>query len=213
MQGKVYYKTLQINAQALLLTENPDGSGFCVFNLTSKTENKSMNPISFFNLDSDQLIAITSIFAVLISIISMVFTVIFSKFQLEHNKNSVKPISAIRLSDYENCLGVKIANVGTGPLTITKLRFKNESQECSSLISMMPKIDQFWSTFTECVDGWTIPVDGQIILIELYPENEQTKAQVREALSKITVFLDYTDIYNTKFKDSRKLDFFGRHTK
>lgn len=71
----------------------------------------------------------------------------------------------------------------------------------------MPQIDQPWSTFTESVDGWTIPVGGQLILLRLHPESDETKTLVRKELSKITAYLEYTDIYNTKFKDKRSLNF------
>lgn len=162
-------------------------------------------------MNSETLIAITSVCAVFISIVSMIFTVIFSILQQKHNKNSVKPISAIKPNDYEDVLAVRIQNVGTGPLTIKKVVFKNSSQESDTLISLMPRIDQDWSTFTDSIDGWTIPVGGELILLRLCPESEKTKTIVRKALSKITVYLEYTDIYDTVFKDEKSLDFFGRH--
>lgn len=162
-------------------------------------------------LNSDELTAISSFFAVIMSFISIIFTVIFSRLQVKHNKNSLKPISAIKLNDYEDQILVKIQNVGTGPLTIKKLLFKSDTQESSTLIEMMPDIGQTWTTFTECVDGWTIPVGGKLILLELDPYEDKDKAQVRKTLSKITVYLEYTDIYNTTFYDHRSLDFFGRH--
>ena len=113
--------------------------------------------------------------------------------------------------DYENELAVKIENVGTGPLVIKKLVVKNNVQESSALINLMPQIDQIWSTFTGNVDGTTIPVGGQLILLRLYPESDEIKTLVRKELSTMTVYLEYTDIYNTKFQDKRLLDFFGRH--
>lgn len=155
--------------------------------------------------------ALASIFAVIISIVSMVFTVIFSILQIKHNKNSVRPISAIKVNDYENKISVRIDNVGTGPLIIKKLTLTNGIRTSSTLISMMPRINQLWATFTENVDGWTIPVGGQITLIELNPKDEYVKRTIRNELSKIIVYLEYTDIYNTDFRDERKLDFFGRH--
>lgn len=211
IQGKVYNQSIQINADISFLTKNPDGSGFCIFNLTSIKENRTMNSFEPLNLNSNTLMAITSVCAVLISIISMFFTIIFSLFQIKHNKNSVKPISAIKFGDYENELTIKIENVGTGPLTIKKLLFKNDSQESSTLISMMPPINQLWTTFTESVDGWTIPVGSHLILLQLHPENEEIKSLIRKELSKITVTLEYADIYNTHFQDKRSLNFFGRH--
>lgn len=211
VQGKTYNNAIQINADISFLTENSDGSGFCIFTLTSTKGNKAMTSFNLPNFDSNTLIAITSVFAVIISIVSMIFTVIFSLQQLKHNKNSVKPISAIKFSDYENELAVKLENVGTGPLTIKRLVFKNESKESPTLISMMPPIDQLWTTFTESVDGWTIPVGGQLIFLKLQPESDETKLLIRKELSKITIYLEYMDIYNTKFQDKRSLDFFARH--
>lgn len=212
VQGKSYNRTIQINADISFLTKNSDGSGFCIFTLNSIKENKTMTSFNLLNLDSNTLIAITSIFAVIISLVSMIFTVIFSLQQLKHNKNSVKPISAIKFNDYEDVIAVKLENVGTGPLTIKRLVFKNESQESSTLISMMPPIDQMWTTFTESVDGWTIPVGGQLIFLKLHPKSDETKSLIRKELSKITINLEYMDIYNTKFQDKRSLDFFGRHS-
>lgn len=212
VQGKSYNKTIQINADISFLTKNPDGSGFCIFTLTSIKENKTMTYFNLRNFDSNTLIAITSIFTVIISIVSMIFTVIFSSQQLRHNKNSVRPISAIKFNNYEDELAVKLENVGTGPLTIKKLVFKNETLESSTLISMMPSIEQLWTTFTESVDGWTIPVGGQLILLKLHPENDEIKSLIRKELATITVHLEYMDIYNTHFQDERSLDFFDWHS-
>lgn len=208
VQGRVYNKSMQINAENLLLSQNSDGSGYCVFKLISEQENTNMH---YFNLSNDDLTAIASFFAVVVSVISMGFSVIFSILQVKHNKNSVKPISAIQTLDYENNIAVKIANVGTGPLTIKKLIAKNDLGQASDLISIMPEIDQLWYTFTEPVDGWTIPVNEKIVLLEIYPENDAIKTLIRKTLAKTTIFIEYTDIYNTTFKDEKSLDFFGRH--
>lgn len=211
IQSKTYTQSLQINSTISFLLQNLDGSGFCVFNLISTKESKAMDLMNIFNANTDVLVAITSICAVIISIVSMIFTIFFSIFQLRHNKNSVKPISTIQLSDYEDKLAVKIENVGTGPLTVKKLVFKDRDKESSTLVSLMPQIDQLWNTFTESIDGCTIPVGGQLILLELCPENDKTKELIRKALSNITAYLEYTDIYDTKFQSQKSFDFFGRH--
>jgi len=166
-----------------------------------------------FGMHSDQLIAITSLCAVIISTLSFVLTVITGFLQIKHNKNSIRPISDIRVQDYEDLIAVRIENVGIGPLVVRKLRFKREDDniEYSSLIEMMSYINEQWTTFFEKADGWKIPVGGKIDLIELSPALEESKESVRKALSTITVLLTYTDVYGTIFKDSRKLDFFSRH--
>ena len=211
IQGKSYYECIQLDVQLLHYLQNPDGSGFCTYNLIPTEEKKRMNSLFLYNINPDILMAVTSIFAVLISIISMIFTIMFSLLQIKHNKNSVRPISAIKINDYEDKISVKIHNVGTGPLLIKKLILKNDVVESSTLISMMPEVEQLWTTFTESVDGWTIPVGGKIILLEIQPESEKIRKIIRRELAKITVLLDYTDIYYTKFQDSRKLDFFASH--
>ena len=207
IQGKSYSENIILTPKQYFSTYSEDNSGFGIYTLFSE-ESKTME---YLNIDNDTLIAITSVFAVVISIISIVFTTIFSILQIKHNKNSVRPISSIQVSDYENLLAVNISNVGTGPLTITKLRASNKNVEVPALIELMPDIEQDWSTFIESADGWTLPVGGKITLIEIEPENDMIKNAIRCSLSKITVSLEYTDIYNTKFHDERKLDFFGRH--
>lgn len=163
------------------------------------------------NLDNSAWSAITSIFAVLVSIISLVSSIVFSRLQVIHNKNSVRPISAIKIADYENRISVGIANVGTGPLLITNFTAKRDGEICKDLISMMPHIHQNWTTFMESIENCTIPVGGKITLLELNPYSELDKRNVRISLSEITIYLEYTDIYSTKFYDERELSFFGRH--
>lgn len=210
IQGKSYSESIILTPKQYFSTYNEDNSGFGIYTLISE-ENKTLGYLN--NIDNDTLIAITSVFAVVISIISIVFTTIFSILQIRHNRNSVRPISSIQVRDYENLLAVNISNVGTGPLTITKLRASSDNVEVPALIELMPNIEQDWSTFIGSADGRTLPVGGKITLIEIEPENDMIKKSIRCSLSKITISLEYTDIYGTKFYDERKLDFFGRHTK
>jgi hypothetical protein len=155
---------------------------------------------------------ILALTAVIVSVISIVATVAFSWLQQKHNKNSVRPICEIRVNDYENKLGVYLANYGTGSLIIREISCKDVERISSSLITLMPKITQAWTTFTENVTGWAIPVGGKIALIELRPTNDENKESIRVALMQITIEVTYTDIYEkTEFKASRNLSFFGRN--
>ena len=210
VQNKTYSKELTVTVENLLYAPGTSGSGLCLYNLHF-TEDNNMPTLGLLSIDSDSLSAISATAAVIISIISMVFTIIYSHKQNEHNRNSVRPISAIRFDDYEDRIAVKIENAGTGPLLIKKLRLIHEGGESQTLISLMPTINQDWTTYTEEVDGWTIPVGGKITLIKIEPESNTVKTLVRKALSTITVSIDYTDIYSTEFHDERSLEFFGRH--
>lgn len=211
IQGKEYFETLYITPEPYFFAYNEDGSGQGVYTLRVEKEINNMDIWGFLNMNNETLMAITSLCAVIISIISMIFTTVFSILQVKHNKNSVRPISAIQVNDYEDLLSVEIENVGTGPLTITKLIAKNDIQQASELIELLPPIGQPWSTFVEKVDGWTIPAGEKIVLVELQPLNDKIKKTIRRSLAKTTIVLHYTDIYKTKFYDERKLDFFGRH--
>lgn len=159
----------------------------------------------------DNFTNITSVCAIVISIISIIFTTIFSILQVKHNKNSVRPISSILLNDYEDLLSVYIENVGTGPLTIKALTCCDGLTTVDSLIELMPKVDQAWSTFCESINGRTIPVGGRIVLVEIQPQNAETRSRIRAKLSRVKVSVEYSDIYNSKFNDYRELSYFGRH--
>ena len=163
------------------------------------------------SLNGENVEIVTSVCAVIISTFAFIASIIFGFSQRKHNRNSVRPISAIKVKDYENYLSVSIQNVGTGPLTISRLWMKEENSdhEYSTLIEMMPYI-QRWRTFVERSDGWTIAVGTQLELLGLEPQNDEDKTAVRKKLSGITVYLNYTDIYGTKYHDERKLTFFGR---
>lgn len=160
----------------------------------------------------DNLTDVTSVCAIVISIISIIFTTIFSILQVKHNKNSVRPISSILLNDYEDLLSVYIENVGTGPLTVRTLSCCDGLTTKSSLIELMPTINQPWSTFCESIDGRTIPVGGRVILVEIQPEDDETRSKIRRKLSEIEIHIEYSDIYNSKFRDYRELSFFKRRS-
>ena len=177
-------------------------------------------------MQSIDLNVVLSFCAVIVSVISLVSSIVFSRLQIEHNKNSVRPVSWIRVKDYEDDIAVIIQNVGIGPLKIKRLRFHNDDGVYPDLISMVRSIDQNWTTFVWTADGWTLPVNGELFLLEWKPagkelsvrdnvtyaqlDEKEIKAKLRAVLSKTTVLLDYTDIFGTEFHDQRKLDFFGR---
>ena len=211
IQGKKYSENVTVSVDTYFGVQQENGSGGYVLNLIAKKEKNMLNQLNVLGFTTDDFVAITSFFTVIISVISVCFTYKSNKNQMEHNKNSVKPISSIKVNDYEDKLAVKIYNYGTGPLIIKKMVAKNDEMQSDKLLDFMPEINQHWSTFVGTIDGSKIPVNGCITLIELNPENEETKMAIRKYLKDITIYLEYTDIYSTSFTDQRKLDFFGRH--
>ena len=56
----------------------------------------------------------------------------------------------------------------------------------------------------------TITVSGKKYLLSITLEDDETRQILRNCLRDITILVEYTDIYNSKFEPvQRKLDFFG----
>jgi len=154
---------------------------------------------------------ILALLAVLVSVISIISTIVFSLLQQRYNKNSIRPICEIKFNDYEDKIGVYLANYGTGPLTIREILCTKGNIHSPVLVELMPEIHQVWTTFTEDVKNWSIPAGGKIALIELCPQTDVDKINVRSALMQIKIVVTYTDIYGkSNFKAERNLAFFGR---
>ncbi|MFH7014861.1 hypothetical protein [Flavobacterium sp. FlaQc-47] len=156
---------------------------------------------------------ITAFFSFVVTIVIIIYT-------NQQNRLSVKPILKIIPYDFENNIAIYIKNVGVGPLFRNKLEFKTKTETASNLIDLMPKHSTLkWTNFSRFPD-FVIPVNEQEILIELKGDlnnNEfnEFKTEVRKALKEITIYCDYADIYNTKFKSKpENLDYcYGRHFK
>ena len=168
--------------------------------------------------------AIAALLAVVVAVISFVYTKkslkkqeeyqkISVEKQEEHNRNSVRPICEIRCTDYEDKISVYLYNVGTGPLEITEIICANIVTDVTSpkLIDLLPNVNQPWSTFTGNVKGRAISAGKNIYLIEINPMNEDIKHQLRRALSDIKIIVKYSDVYDTPFVREKRLSFFGRH--
>lgn len=153
---------------------------------------------------------IIALCALIMSAVSISLTIHFSRLQVKHFRNSVHPIAQIVLGDYENLLFVEVRNYGVGPLLISRLFAKSGGTDYSRLIDLFDSVDQEWVDFVEKVDGMTIPVGGTIVLAKIQPKSEQIRTKVRSILSKVTIVVDYTDIYGQMFHTERNLSFFGR---
>lgn len=157
--------------------------------------------------------AIAAILAVFIGIVSLVFTrtsirkqeehlKLTIEKQEEHNRNSVRPIGEIRCTDYEDKISVYLYNAGTGPMLINEILCKNEGNSLSTpnLVSLLPKVNQSWTTFTGNVKDRAITSGSKIVLAEINPISDDIKYQIRRALCDITISIKYTDVYETPFE-------------
>ncbi len=155
-----------------------------------------MNLVCLLNIDNEYLMSITSICAVVISTVSMVFTVIFSVLQIKHNKNSVRPISAIKVSDYENKISVRIENVGTGPLLIKKMIATNDKPvayyEADIKLKFNQKTRQYYGKFY-----WSGGGTGVIDV-----KNRNFSLQI---LKQRTRYIEYVITFDKAYKKGKTL--------
>jgi hypothetical protein len=147
------------------------------------------------------------------TVVNVMVVLRLGRLSISYSKNAVRPVCVISVEDYYNKISVSILNTGTGPMMIKEFSCTNGTRSTSDLISLMPELDQSWTTFYKKITEDAIVAGGKATLIGLNPETEETRCKVRDALKDITVFVEYADVHNTVFTKSKKLDFFGRPMK
>lgn len=166
------------------------------------------------NLTSATIIALS---AVAISVVATVSAIWSSFAQRRHMRLSVRPIAEIEFTDYENEIGVFIANKGLGPMKINNLEVRNNNGKShDSVLKHMPE-GIIWSTFAESEKGSTLLQNTRVELLGLMGETDDSnfvgnRDVVRKALKDLEMTLDYSDMYGKRMAPvSRSLSFFGRH--
>jgi hypothetical protein len=170
---------------------------------------------------NDDLELIIKIVSLVLSLSAIIFTYVSVLLQKKHNRNAVKPIANISISDYENKVAVEIQNNGTGPLIIKSFRAYTDQENKNNLIDLMPDLPPgiVWTTFFSNLTGFAITPSKTLNLLELSVDHKSIKESnvrddIRRKLALITVELVYEDIYGKEMPiKERSLDWFGRHFK
>ncbi|MDE6104881.1 MAG: hypothetical protein K2G38_04275 [Clostridia bacterium] len=175
---------------------------------------------------------VVAIIAVIVALASTVIALIFGLSQRKFNINSVRPIPQINTgNDFGSEVYIEIANVGTGPLCIKKLRFKKNGVESNNIYALLTDVCKDIEDFNEQhnnipdselpeyeymddIDNETIGINGSERLISFKCLNEKIYNKLCASLANITMTLEYQDIYNnnyqykpTDFKNFAKEDF------
>lgn len=164
--------------------------------------------------------AAAAFFALLVSGVSVCISVWAVRSERRHNELSVRPLAEITVADYENSLRVKLRNHGIGPMIVTKVTVSDGVSTKPTLLDWMPDLPggRHWTNFTDQISDRTLSPGSELVLLELAEdEGEDDFARcrdlVRPALAKLTVNVEYTNIYNTVMPPRRKaLSWFGRHS-
>jgi len=163
--------------------------------------------------------------ALVISVISLLFTFFALKYQREHNFKSVKPIGLISPGDYEDDIFIRIDNNGIGPLIIKKIEVKRKTETANSLIDIIPEDLNnriVWATYLKNIEDMAIIGGDSLTLLEFIPNYNDTeikfetwenlKTELRQVLKDVSLFVEYTDIYEKKrYSVSKSFEFYGRH--
>lgn len=163
--------------------------------------------------------AAASILALFVSCISVWISVSSARSQRRHNELSVRPLAEVTVADYEDSLRVKLRNNGSGPMIVLAVTVSDGAKAHESLIDCMPALPMGrpWNTFTHALRHRTLQAGAEIVLLELTQHvNEANFAvfrdRVRAALARLTVNVEYTDIYDTVMRPCQKpLSWFGRN--
>jgi hypothetical protein len=149
-----------------------------------------------------------------------------SRAQHEHNQLSVRPLVNIEIGDHETDLLVKLVNNGTGPAIIKSSMAIGADKPSEPLIDAMPKLPRAdlvtWTHFAGNLTGRGIRAGGgEIVLLYLHDNGEEalkklfalSRDKIRDALGKLTLSVDYTDIYGKSFVAKRSFGYFLRNKK
>lgn len=157
-----------------------------------------------------------TILTIIIALAAVFISIITYRSQVEHNKNSVKPIIDISLGDYVNDLFVKVKNKGVGPATIQSIHCLRTTdglqQDEPALINYFRDFPFVWTTFANDIKDRTISAGGEMILLEAKCDNTEALDEIRSRLKDIEIRIEYVNIYNDCMPTrKRDLSWFGRN--
>lgn len=150
---------------------------------------------------------ILSISAIVISLISFVASIYFSKKAQEHNVKSVLPIPYFDRSDFENQIHIRIYNKGTGPLIIKEIIAVYDNVR-GNVIDIIPQAPEgyIFTNFSRFLkkEKRTIPPTecNDLIVCEFDTEvdyEQEFKYELRKYLKDMKIECEYTDIYGSEF--------------
>lgn len=161
----------------------------------------------------------TELAGIVVGIAGLGLAVFTAWLQRRHNFKSLRPLAQIRFWDYEDCVAVRVANDGLGPLIMRRFDASDGTHHKANLIDWMPPhpTGMLWDTYYEELSGVTVLPGNEVVVLKL--EQGETdpqafsdfRAQVRAALAPLSVQVDYSDVYNrAQSPATRSLNWFGR---
>jgi hypothetical protein len=98
-----------------------------------------------------------------------------------------------------------LINNGLGVMIIKKVQFKDiDDRTENSILNFLPENIRLSHYIRETL-GRTLIQGGKIVLLDLESDNYVNIEELRNVLSKLTVIVQFTNVYNKKFVKKRKL--------
>jgi hypothetical protein len=175
--------------------------------------------VSVLKHNSELASAVAAIASSVVAAVAIVVSIWALRIQRHHNVLSLRPLPMIEVEDYEDRLAVTLKNDGPGPLTLKRIRVTADKTEKDSIIDWMPELpsDMFWRTFVGAIaHSRSIPANGHLRLVEFGGDHRDERYvrhrdACRERLSRLSVAVDYTDVYGSLMAPAeRNLSWFGR---
>jgi hypothetical protein len=154
--------------------------------------------LNFIQENADTIIALC---ALLVSVVSILLGYFSLKSQQKHDRLSVKPIGKISYITSANSAEIEIRNDGTGPMLVSNIKvYENKVILKSNLRDVLP-ILQTKDDWINMGTQFTIGAGDQKTLLKIFadpqpPGFEEYLQQVFAALEKITLEVEYFDIYD-----------------
>jgi hypothetical protein len=167
--------------------------------------------LEFIQNHAETIIAVC---ALLVSITSILIGYLSLKSQQKHNRLSVKPIGKISFITFEDSIEIRIRNDGTGPMLVSNIKvYENQSNIKNNLRDALP-ILQRKNSWTEINMGsqFTIGAGEQKTLLRISADRKTREfrdylSQALAALQKLTVELEYRDIYDQHIETLKREGF------
>jgi hypothetical protein len=171
-------------------------------------------------MDNNTLALAATIMAslsVILALIGVILALIGLWIQRKHNKLSVKPIAELIFNDYKGLLEVGIRNKGVGPLMCDEIITENDKGEIKAhladFLDHQISPTEYFTIYTQLKDFVIAP--GELLMIFSYKHDLEYHNtilnQIRQKLSKLSISVNYSNIYNDKMPLYKKsLSWFDR---
>ena len=169
-----------------------------------------LESLDIFQSYAETIIALCALF---VSVASILIGYYSLKSQQKHNRLSVKPIGKIHFITAKKSIEIEIRNDGTGPLVCPHVRIFREGRDgyTSDLREAIPMLRDSGYAVGVSAPGSTfsiLPGDTKTLLTlsadEATPEFLKYYDGVLEEIRKITLEVDYQDIYGQLIETMRR---------